>query len=150
MTENLAQEFLRLSAERRKRVHQILCSEALNVWARFSAQEDKLTYADSVVGLVHEVDFQLPIDAFRAAFTWCSEDKSDAIAQRYLEPISALQDSDLEFPEPVLMGYYAIYNAFCKYARQENTDDWLIVNQALATDVNNAREMLNSALRQAT
>ncbi len=148
MTENLQDEFLSSPAGSRKVVHRFVCGKALEVWQEFVAQETKITYADSVVGLAHEVDTQLPTEAFRAAFAGCSAEESDNISYRYLEPISALQDMDLEFSAPVLMAYYAIYNAFCKYARGENNDDWIIVNQALATDPENARAMLKAALQQ--
>jgi hypothetical protein len=37
------------------------------------------------------------------------------VAQRYLEPIAALQDEDLAFPDAVRFAYYALYNCFEKY-----------------------------------
>ena len=42
-----------------------------------------------------------------------------------------MQDSDLEFPDPIKFAYYAIYNCFCRYALGEEIDPWVIVNQAL-------------------
>jgi hypothetical protein len=56
------------------------------------------------------------------------------VAERYQEPIAALQDDDLTFPENITYAYYAIYNLFKKYAKIEVVDDWLIVNQSLSTE----------------
>jgi hypothetical protein len=38
-------------------------------------------------------------------------DRAD-VAQRYLEPITALQDDDLELPNHIELSYYAIYNLY--------------------------------------
>lgn len=45
-----------------------------------------------------------------------------------------MQDGDLLFPENIALAYYAIYNLFCKYALGEDIDDWLIANQAIASE----------------
>lgn len=148
MAENLRDEFLQLPADARKKVHQFLCAKALECWMRFADSKKKITYCDSVVGIIHNIDFQLPADAFQTAFGDCDKAASDAIAQRYLEPITALQDIDVEFPAEIEFAYYTIYNAFLKYAQQENIDDWLIVNQALsaATPLAECRILLQSAI----
>lgn len=156
MAQNLTEEFLQLSAERKKQVHRVLCGEALEVWRRFAHEAGEISYNDSVVGLYHVVDLQLPADAFNAAFLLIPGSVGTAsvaseIAQRYLEALSALQDSDVEFPVEIEYAYFAIYNAFRKYARGESTDDWLIVNQALSSYGKDAdvKAMLERAIVQA-
>lgn len=149
MRENLAESFLCLPYNARKQVHRLLCAQALELWREFIKREQPISYVDSVVGMAHKVDFDLPSAAFDAAFAHCPNQESEKITQRYLEPIAALQDMDLEFPDPILMSYYAVYNAFCKYARHENIDEWLIVSQALATNRDRARENLQAALEAA-
>ncbi|MFE1592052.1 hypothetical protein [Nocardia sp. NPDC058705] len=68
----------------------------------------------------HHVDVDLPSHALRAARA--GVDSTD-IGGRYLEPITALQDDDLAFPDSVELAYYAIYNCFRKYVRGDDLDD---------------------------
>lgn len=151
MTRDLMDDFHTLPAAARKRVHRYLCRMALEVWNDYTAASGPIRYSDSVVGMAHTVESQLPTEAFQAAFD-SSDDVAAAIAQRYLEPIAALQDFDLELPDKIQFAYYAIYNAFRKYAAGESTDDWLIVNQALSAMPANAdiRALLDTAIKQAT
>lgn len=151
MLPNLREYFLALSPEGRKRVHQYLCARALAVWERFAAAEGKIRYMDSVVGLAHTVDLRLPADAFQAAFGTPDAATVAAIDRRYLEPITALQDDDVEFPDEIEFAYYAIYNAFEKYARGAAMDDWLIVNQALSSvqHSEDIRALMRAALHHA-
>jgi hypothetical protein len=151
-TPDLVERFRALPPEAKKRVHRSLCARALEAWERFAAANPPLTYSDSVIGMAHTVETDLPAAGFRAAFAEGPEapsaEEMAAVAYRYGEPIVALQDEDLELPDHVLLPYYAIYNAFEKYARGRAIDDWLIVNQALsATD--EPREWLDAALREA-
>ena len=133
MPPNLRECFLALPPDSRRRVHQYLCARALEVWERFAADAGKIRYMDSVVGLAHTVDLRLPADAFQAAFGEPDEATVAAIDRRYLEPITALQDDDVEFPDEIGYAYYAIYNAFERHARGAATDDWVICNQALSS-----------------
>ncbi|MFD6270285.1 hypothetical protein [Nocardia asteroides] len=122
--------FFQLEADSRRLVHLSLCEDALLVWKDYvQGKPAVLRYRDSVVGMPHRVDVELPGDALRAARA--GEDVAE-IGKRYLEPIAALQDDDLAFPDSVELGYYAIYNCFCKYVRGDDVADWLIVNQALS------------------
>ncbi|MFE3700788.1 hypothetical protein ACFXO7_23295 [Nocardia tengchongensis] len=124
------QLFLQLGADRRRQVHLALCEDALPTWIDYvRGRRTPLRYRDSVVGMRHHVDVELPADALRSARA--GMDLAD-IGNRYLEPITALQDDDLTFPDPVEFAYYAIYNCFSKYARGDDISDWLIVNQALS------------------
>jgi hypothetical protein len=75
------------------------------------------------------VDIALPADAFRSVM----EGKDTCNVQaRYGEPICAMQDDDLEFPDDIELAYYSIYNLFRRYVLADSIDDWLIVNQALS------------------
>ncbi|MEK7725256.1 MAG: hypothetical protein AAB336_12960, partial [Acidobacteriota bacterium] len=91
------------------------------------------------------VDKSLPKDAFEAVVRGQDEKKID---WRYAEPISAMQDDDLEFPDQIEFAYYAIYNLFNKYILFQNIDDWLICNQALCSenDAEKYEDLLNDAI----
>ncbi|GEM30629.1 hypothetical protein NN3_16360 [Nocardia neocaledoniensis NBRC 108232] len=122
--------FFQLGADRRRLVHLALCEDALLTWNDYvQGNPAALRYRDSVVGMGHTVDVELPADALRAARA--GVDLTD-VDRRYLEPIAALQDDDLTFPDSVELGYYAIYNCFRKYVSGDDIQDWLIVNQALS------------------
>jgi hypothetical protein len=156
MAQNLAQRFLQLAPEERQRVHHHLSAQMLDEWLHFARQVGQLTYVDSVVGMAHHVDVQLPIDAFRAAFETRPAERDAALVaaidQRYQEPIVALQAHDLELPDPILFGYYGLYNAFLKYVLQRPIDDWLIVNQLLSVETRSHcwQLMLEAAIEAAT
>jgi hypothetical protein len=127
----LADQFFALDADGRRAVHLQLCRNALRVWEAYAAQHAPITYHDSVVGMHHVVEVDLP-----AAALACAErgERGDSIEYRYREPIVALQDDDLEFPPEIEFAYYAVYNLFRTYCRGITIDDWLIVNQALAAE----------------
>ncbi|MCA2209063.1 hypothetical protein [Nocardia rosealba] len=143
MTPN--ERFLRLGADQRRQVHLSLCADVLPAWTDYvRGKPSALRYRDSVVGMRHHVDVELPIDALGAARA--GVDLAN-ISSRYLEPITALQDDDLTFPDPVEFAYYAIYNCFRKYVSGEDIADWLIVNQALAVhDPGEAAQRLTRAV----
>ncbi|MET9211794.1 MULTISPECIES: hypothetical protein [unclassified Nocardia] len=122
--------FFQLGADSRRLVHLSLCDDALLTWNDYvRGKSAALRYRDSVVGMWHDVDVELPADALRAAHA--GVDHAD-VDSRYLEPLAALQDDDLAFPDSIELGYYAIYNCFRKYVRGDDIADWLIVNQALS------------------
>jgi hypothetical protein len=123
--------FQKLNSARKREVHFILCEYALNKWDKYIAQNPEIRYVDSVVGMAHTVENTLPREAFESAKK--GEDLAN-IGGRYSEPIVSLQDEDLEFPEPIVFAYYAIYNLFQRYVLGINIDDWLIANQALASE----------------
>lgn len=122
--------FFQLGATSRRLVHLALCEDAVRTWNEYvQGNPAALHYRDSVVGMRHHVDIALPADALRAARAGVDDADVDG---RYLEPIAALQDDDLTFPDSVELGYYAIYNCFRKYVSGEDIQDWLIINQALS------------------
>jgi len=107
-----------------------------------------ISYLETVVGTTQKVDSDLPRDAFE-----CAKQGRDLfnVRERYVEPIVAMQDFDLEFPDPIEFAYYAIYNLFRKYTGTEDVDDWLIVNQALASapDETKCTALLAAAIDEA-
>lgn len=125
-----AELFERLAPEQQRQVHLRLCVEALGAWLAYSAEHAPIRYMDTVVGGSHEVDVLIPGDALRSADAGADLANVDG---RYYEPIVAMQDDDLEFPDPIEFAYYAVYNCFRRHARGEAIDSWLIVNQALSS-----------------
>lgn len=138
--------FVQLGDDRRRQVHLSLCEDALPTWIGYvRGKRARLRYRDSVVGMWHHVDVELPGDALRSA---CAGRDLADIGSRYLEPIAALQDDDLVFPDSVEFAYYAIYNCFRRYVCGDDIPDWLIVNQALSVhDDGEAAARLTRAIR---
>jgi hypothetical protein len=124
-----ARRFFDLPKEAKRRVQVDLCRRALTVWEEHVRLTPDLSYVEGVVGTRQEVDGSLPRAALEVV---AAMEASPAVAERYLEPITALNDRDLELPEPVEYAYCAVYNLFRKYAGGSDVDDWLIVNQALS------------------
>jgi hypothetical protein len=129
--DSLRDAFFALPPERRRSVHVALCEHALEIWKQYLSAADRVEYIETVVGTRQHVDKQLPFDAVEAVKQG-SDSKN--VATRYREPIVAMQDEDLVFPESITFAYYAIYNLFKKYVQQGVIDDWLIINQALASE----------------
>ena len=102
------------------------------------------------------ITFTRQIDNVESALrrVWGARDRDDFIddvERRYAEPITALQDEDFVLPDHIAYSYYAIYNLFRKYALRMDIDSWLIVNQALSSeiDANKWHELLASAIGNA-
>lgn len=125
----IARAYLELTPAQQKRLHLRLCERALEVWTAYAAEQGPIVYVDSVVGIRHTVEAEIPGLALAAA-----RDERDTydLDYRYTEPIVALQDTDLELPGGVELAYYALYNLFRKYALGADVDGWLVVNQALS------------------
>jgi hypothetical protein len=129
--DNLMEQFISLSDEQKRLVHIELCKNALRVWEKYVSQTDDISYVEGVVGTFQIVDKSLPKEAFEAAII--GKDTAN-IDWRYAEPINAMQDEDLEFPDNIKFAYYAIYNFFNKYGVKHTIDDWLICNQAISAE----------------
>lgn len=142
---NLIKTFQSLNAEQKRMAHLELCQNALNIWNEYVKQFGEIAYIESVVGTRQIVDKSLPRDAFQAVVRGQDEKKID---WRYAEPINAMHDDDLEFPDHIEFAYYAIYNLFNKYILNRNIDDWLICNQALSAEIDSQRwqNLLNDAI----
>jgi len=78
---------------------------------------------------MQNLDIGLPREALEAVLAL--SDAAD-IAVRYREPIVALQDMDLALSTNAEFAYYAIYNAFRRYALNLNIEEALVVDQALS------------------
>jgi len=145
---SLAEEFFTLDAEGRRAVHFLLCEHALKQWDLYTTAQGRIEYRETVSGTRHEVDRRLPFDAYGAAL-----EGSDVrqVARRYLEPLAALQDDDLLFPDHIAFAYYAIYDLYKKYVLGQPLDDWMIVNQALSAESDSAEwaDLLSGALEAA-
>ena len=123
--------FVALAPERRRAARVLLTEQvALRVWREFVTQRGRIRYRDSVTGGAHELDAGLPA---RALGCLHGTGDADAVAEAYREPIAALQDLDLELPEHSQFAYYAIYNLFRRYGRNEAIEEFLIINQVLSS-----------------
>ena len=139
--------FASLSSAQKRAMHFHLCAAALETWNQFTSERPVISYVESVCGTQQTVDRGLPARAFASAE---SGRDADGIADRYLEPLSAMQDDDLVFPDRIEDAYYAVYNLFRKYACAEAIDDWLIINQALAAGADDTiRERFEAAVTEA-
>jgi hypothetical protein len=127
---NLMEEFLALDPDRRRRVQLALCALAVEAWEREIAP-DPPRYRDSVVGMLHVVEADLPRDALEAVRLG---DDGKNVNHRLAEPLSALQDDDLELADHLEFAWYSVYNLFERYVQGRSIDDWLIVNQALSAN----------------
>jgi hypothetical protein len=145
----LAERFFALTTDERRAVHQELVRYALGRWRDYAASQGAMRYRESVVGTEQSVDADLPADAFECGL---SGQDTASVAARYREPIAALQDGDLSFPEPVAFAYYAVYNFFRRYALHDEVDDWLLVNQASSSEEDRGKweAMLAGAIERAT
>ncbi|MEM8953194.1 MAG: hypothetical protein AAGD22_03495 [Verrucomicrobiota bacterium] len=125
----LADTFLTLPPHLKRAVHLELCNQAVRIWEAYYDQHGTIDYVETVAGTKQVVDRNLPIAAIRAVMTGSD---GENVAYRYQEPVAAMQDDDLEFPDAIEFAYYSIYNLFGRYVSSRNEDDWLIVNQALS------------------
>lgn len=147
--DTLAKQFHDLSADERRNVLLFLGESALRKWREYCSIHRRISYVETVCGTHQSVDTELPADACQAAREGCD---SKNVANRYQEPIAAMQDDDLTFPDPVEFAYYALYNLFNKYAVHETVDDWIIVNQALSSEEDESKwgATLEAAIQEAT
>jgi hypothetical protein len=126
---SLLDNFHALPAELRKLVQIDLCVQSLRVWLNYYDAKGGLRYTETVCGTQQTVDRRLPEDAMRCVIE-CKDTLN--VQARYGEPICAMQDDDLVFPDEIMFAYYSIYNLFRKHVLAEPIDDWLIANQALS------------------
>ena len=145
----LRHRFLELSPRERRLVHDRLVERALAAWTAYTATRGEIRYRETVVGTEQVVDVTLPEDAVRAVHS------GQGIAQvheRYGEPIAALQDDDLSFPDPIQFAYYAVLNYFRKYALERDVDDWVIANQAVSSEADETKweGLLKTAIEAAS
>ncbi len=140
-----ASNFGALDSSHKREVHLNLCRFALERWESYVRAHSPITYKDSGVGMSHVIDEQLPRDSFESSKAGCDRNR---VAQRYAEPILAMQDADFAFPENIAYAYYAIYSLFRKYVQREEIEDWLIVNQSLFSEEDTSKwtQILSDAI----
>ena len=144
-----AERFFALSPRQRRVVHELMVEHALAKWQAYAERQGEIRYRESATGTEQTVDASLPGNALASVR---SGQGIAAVADKYREPIVAMQDGDLAFPDSVTFAYYAIYNVFRRYAmQQEDIDDWLLVNQMGSSedDDEKRRAVLVSAIERA-
>lgn len=142
----LTEQYAALTSEQQKHVQLVLCEQAYALWLAYVSQNALTEYIETVMGTLQKLDWQLPQEAIEAVRLGSDEKNVNG---RYLEPITALQDDDLEFSEEMEFAYYAIYNLFRFHVMHKLDDSWLIVNQALtALGADTAVSHLTSAITQ--
>jgi hypothetical protein len=138
---------MNLPVSLKKAVQLDLCRQALRVWEEYCDQRSTLDYVETVCGTKQVIDRDLPSDAIRAV-TIGRDDTN--VGYRYQEPMAAIQDHDLVFPDDIELAYYSIYNLFGRYVSLRIDDDWIIVNQALSAhgDSSDYALILESAIKK--
>ena len=147
--EALRERFLALPPAARRAVHDQIIDQAVARWIAYARREGPIRYRESVVGTEQVVDVDLPADAIAAVRSGVD---AASVDRRYGEPMAALQDGDLVFPDPVAFGYYGIRNYFGTYALHEEVDDWLLVTQAGSSEKDERQwePQLGKAIEDAT
>ena len=129
--------FEALDPDRRARCLALLCDENGARLRQYFSDRRATTYEDSVVGLRHELDVELPfraLEAIRSARGVPPASVLDALLAEYGEPMTAHQDGDLVFTnDRAQYAYLAIYNLVesCR-APDDRELAWLVVRQALS------------------
>lgn len=130
-------EFNRLAPDQRARCLALLCEPCLSQVRRYFAETGNTTYQDSIVGLRHVVDVDLPVralGAIRSAHGIPSSSVLASLAADYAEPITAHQDDDFRIADRrAEFAYLSIYNLVRSCRDPDDLElAWLVVRQALA------------------
>ncbi len=110
------------------------------MWTAWAAANE-LEYADSVVGMSYVVDVELPA---RALAEIRARQENPSTQRDYLEPITAMQDGDLEMPRPIAHAYYSVYNLHqLAFDPSSRVAPQLVFNQAISATLrtNDAAEI---------
>jgi len=124
---------------------------ALPIWDKY-AEQNELTYYDSVVGLKHEVERDLLKETvaevekhFSTSKTAIASRKSSNLlyfSEQFTDPIVALQDTDWELPKEVEKIFYAVHNLLDAAIGQDMT----VFNEAtIYVSINQATDALQIA-----
>ncbi len=121
-----------------------LLKSALPIWSEF-AENNKLEYKDSVVGLKHTVNKDIIknvlslAEKISEANQYVYDKETITFKKTFTEPIVALQDGDWELPDAVLLTFYSAYNLMTALTEpEENT----FHEPSIYISVNNAIEAL--------
>ena len=128
--------FFAMDGDARRRVLIWLCQFALSVWDEHCKAQGEMNYVETSLGTLQVVDPTLPHDAIEAVL---GGQDVQGVEKRYYEPITAIDDRDLRLPRHIQYAFHSIYNLFSKYVAGDETDDWLIVEQALSAATDETR-----------
>lgn len=126
---HLADQFFSLGSEQKRLAILLLAKRALHSWRNHFPEGAHLQYQESITGSTQIVELNLPEDAIKEVE---SSTFDAGVAERFKEPIVALQDMDLELPEQAELAYYGIYNAHRLFKQQANIEEKLVLNQLLS------------------
>lgn len=127
--EHLAEKFFAMPEEKRRLVLLNLCRRALAVWESHFPPGSKQSYEESVTGTTQTLEIDLPREALQELV---DSELHANVQARYGEPIVALQDLDMKFPDSAELAYFAIYNAHRLYRQGTLIEEKLVLNQALS------------------
>jgi hypothetical protein len=133
----IQQAFQALDPDTRARTLASLCEPCLQSIREYFANAPNREYRDSIVGISHVVDVELPVRALaaiRGAGGVPSKPVLDALLADYQEPMTAHQDVDLKFSDVrAEYAYLAVYN-LVRSCRDplDNGLAWLVVRQVLS------------------
>ena len=114
-----------------------LCEPCLQSIRQYFGNTPNREYRDSIVGIRHVVDVELPVralSAIRSAGGVPSKPVLDSLLADYQEPMTAHQDADLRFSDVrAEYAYLAVYN-LVRSCRDPLDNDlaWLVVRQVLS------------------
>jgi len=116
-----------------------LCHKAYPIWEEY-CKTGSLSYRETAVGMLYTVEENLLADTLNL-FDHLQIDSNsfksqqDALLEKFIEPITAIQDGDWILPYPVEKVFYAIYNLLNGLKRPKNEfgelTHYLSVNQAV-------------------
>ena len=123
----------------------------LPIWDKY-ADNNELTYRDTVVGLQHSVDRNLLKKTVDAVDKYISTNKINKtiikniyllpLDKKFRDPIVALQDTDWELPNEVENTFYAVHNLLDATLGKERT----VFNEAtIYVTINQAIDALDSS-----
>jgi hypothetical protein len=122
-----AQQYSSMSSEQQKAVQLRLCERALEIWEQM--MPEPVVYKNKLEGKLHFLEVGLLREAILSVKLGKDHYK---IQERFIKPMSDLQDGSIVIPENAKSAYFAIRNLFAAHILLDNTDPWLVLNQALA------------------
>jgi hypothetical protein len=124
----IEKRYFDLTPDSKKLVQIELCLRVYQLWLDYLYEKSMFEYKKTVTDTTQIIDYRLPKSAIEAVTS--GKDILN-IAERYQEPITALQDDDLVFSDGMEMAYYSIYNLYQYHIACKLNDSWIVVKQAL-------------------
>lgn len=134
---DIRQAFEALDPDGRASALASLCEPCLQSIRQYFANPANSEYRDSIVGIRHVLDVELPVralSAIRSAGGVPSKPVLESLLADYQEPMTAHQDADLRFSDVrAEYAYLAVYN-LVRSCRDplDNELAWLVVRQVLS------------------